>query len=328
MSFWRDAGAAFALVFRTPIAIFVLYGLAFTASFTALHGVDLQALAYLNPRKAYLWRVLSALAPTAWVLILVLLFSDWERTRSAWPPTRKDRMVVVFSLVLGMPFVVLPLVAQYIVWQEDPIVRAAFSTAVPAVHSPARSLLVNLTGLASGVLLGSVILGLHLQLIDRLPELRRRAEQSEPGGLEEDVRWYQRCRELLGLFLALCGVVMGSSILSVSAIRHLLNETLPPNAVLPTSPILGYGIYYTGLLASAYLPAYRSLKNVGQTLTERLARQSLPASATCKQRHEEREAARTWLGLQGSALQDFQQGLSIFTPLLASISSLILGPID
>jgi hypothetical protein len=199
-------------------------------------------------------------------------------------------------------------------------------TAVPIVHSPTKSILLNLAGLASGFLLASVILGLHLQLIDRLPELQRRAEQPETGGLEEDVRWYQRCREQLGLFLALCGVFLGTLILSLSSLRHLLNETLPPTSVLPTSPILGYGVYYTGLLGSAYLPTHRSLKSVGQTLAERLVRQSLPASVTWKQRHEEREAARTSLGLQGSPLQDFQQGISILTPLLASISSLILGP--
>lgn len=325
-SFWRDAGAAFALVFRTPIAAFVFYGLAFTVSFTAMHGAELQALASLSSRKAYLWRVLSALAPTAWTLILIVLLSDWERTRSAWPPTRKGRMVVALSLFLGMPFVVLPLVSQYMVWQEDPLVRTALSTAVPIANSPTRSILINLLGLACGVLLASVILGLHLQFIERLPEFQHRAEQPGSGGLEEDVRWYQRCREQLGLFLTLCGVIMGTSLLSLSSLRHLLNEALPPTTVFPTSPILGYGVYYSGLLASAYLPAHRALKNVGQALAEQLARPSSGAALTLKQRHEEREAARTWLGLQRSVLQDFQQALSILTPLLASISSLILGP--
>ncbi|OJT19121.1 hypothetical protein BO221_37090 [Archangium sp. Cb G35] len=325
-SFWRDARAAFALVFRTPIAGFVLYGLAFTVSFAAMHGANLQAVASLNSRKVYLWRVLSALPPTAWMLICIFLLSDWERTRSAWPSTRKGWMVITFSVLLGMPFIVLPLMAQYFVWMEDPRVHAAMLTAIPIAHSSTKSVLINLIGLASGVLLASVILGLHFQLIDRLPELQCRAEQPGSEGLEEDVRWYYRCREQLGIFLTLCCVIMGSSILGLSSLRHLINEILPPTAVVPTSPILGYGIYYTGLLASAYLPAHRALMNVGKTLAERLARQSLSDSVTWKQRNEEREAARTWLGLQRSPLQDFQQGLSILTPLLASLSSLLLGP--
>jgi hypothetical protein len=40
---------------------------------------------------------------------------------------------------------------------------------------------------------------------------------------------------------------------------------------------------------------------------------------------QEQQAIRTWLGLQSTALQDFQQGLSVLAPLLASLSALALG---
>ncbi|MCY1082894.1 hypothetical protein [Archangium lansingense] len=325
-SFWRDAGTAFALAFRSPLAIFIFYGLAFVSSFILMHGTELQALAYLHARKANLWRVLTAFAPTTWVTILVIVLSDWQRNRSAWPHTRKGRMTVALCVVLGLPFVLLPILAQYIVWKEEPLVRAAFSSALPAA-SPAKSFILNLAGVTSGALVASGILGVHIQLLERLPQLRRRAEQHEADGLDEDVRWYQQHRARLSGFLTLSGLLMGTSILSVSAIRHLLNEALSTSSLtLPTAPILGYGLYYTGLIASMYLPASKALKDAGQTIAERLVRQPLEAHVTWKQRNEEQEAAQTWLGLRGSALQDFQQALSVLTPLLASFSGLILGP--
>jgi hypothetical protein len=64
---------------------------------------------------------------------------------------------------------------------------------------------------------------------------------------------------------------------------------------------------------------------LGQGLAERLVRQSLDVDADWKQSFEEQRTASTYLGLQGSALQELQQGLTVLAPLLASISSLVLG---
>jgi hypothetical protein len=63
---------------------------------------------------------------------------------------------------------------------------------------------------------------------------------------------------------------------------------------------------------------------VGQALAERLVWQSLGVNPTWKHRLEEQQAISIQLGLQGSALQDLQQGLAVLAPFLASISSLTL----
>ncbi len=129
------------------------------------------------------------------------------------------------------------------------------------------------------------------------------------------------------VFLSLCALILGSSILSADAMRNLLNQAIAtPTGALQKAPVLGHGVYYSGLLASVYLPANKTLKDIGHLLAERLLQQSPGAHATWKQRYEEQQAARAWLGLQGSPLQELQQALSVLTPLFASLSSLALGP--
>jgi hypothetical protein len=46
---------------------------------------------------------------------------------------------------------------------------------------------------------------------------------------------------------------------------------------------------------------------------------------TWKEWFDELQAVRAWLGLRDSALQELQQGLAVLAPLLASLSTLILG---
>ncbi|MFY0572362.1 hypothetical protein ACN28E_52175 [Archangium lansingense] len=326
-SFWREAGSAFALVFHSPLAIYLLCNLTFVISLFALFGADVQGLAYLHSRQTNLWRMLTALAPTSWILTLVILFGDFEQNRSAWPRTRGTRMTVGLCSLLGLPLHGLPVLAQYIVLKKEPLVAVAIARVMPASDFYPRLLIANLLGLTTTILIFSGIIGIHTQLIGRMREFRHHAGSTGSGALDEDVRWYQRQESLLKRFLTLCAILLGSSIVSAGALRNLLNQAISTSTeTLPTAPILGYGIYCTGLLASAYLPAHNTLKNVGHLLAERMLQQSPGPPTTWKQRYEDQQAARAWLGLQGSALQDLQQGLSVLTPLLASISSLILGP--
>ncbi|AKJ08401.1 hypothetical protein ATI61_12724 [Archangium gephyra] len=326
-SVWREAGAAFALVFRTPLLIFLVCNLTFVTTLFALFGADVQGLAYLHPRQTSLWRMLTALAPTSWLLTLVILLGDFEQNLSAWPRTRGTRMTVVLCVLLGLPLHSLPLMAQYIVLKEEPLVAAAIATVLPTSDVYLKLHISNMLGLTATVLIFSGIIGVHTQLIGRLRELRHHSGATGSGALDEDVRWYQRQEVLLKRFLTLCAIMLGCSIVSVGALRNLLNQAISTSTeTLPTAPVLGYGIYCTGLLASVYLPAHNTLKRVDHLLAEQMLQQSPGAPTTWKQRYEEQQAAHAWLGLQGSALQDLQQGLSVLTPLLASISSLVLGP--
>lgn len=114
--------------------------------------------------------------------------------------------------------------------------------------------------------------------------------------------------------------------MSIGAFRNLLNAAATTQAeVIPAAAGMSFGIYFTGLLASLYLPASKTLADVGEALVNRLVRQSIGTHATWKQWSDEQQAVRTYLGLQGSALQELQQGLALLAPLLASISTLMLS---
>ena len=224
------------LVFRTPLALFLLYNLTFVTALLAMYGADIQDLAYLHSRQTNLWRMLAALTPTAWVTTLVILLGDFERSRSAWPRTRRARMTVALCVTLGLPLTVLPLVAQYIAWKEEPLIKAAIARVVPTSGLYLRMILASTLGLTTTILLFSGLIGVHTQLIDRLRELRHHVGPTGSGPLDEDVRWYQRQESLLKRFLTLCAIMIGSSLLSTGAMRNLVNQAIStPTEALATA---------------------------------------------------------------------------------------------
>lgn len=325
-SVWRDARGALSFIFRSPLVISLIGFLTFVTSLFAVFNAGRQGLAPLHLRQDTLWHMLAALALTTWVTTIVIVLGDFNRNRSAWPRTRREWMGVALYVSLTIPMHALPLLSQHYAWKEEPLVHAAVLRLEPH-PSLTKSLLINLLGLTNAALLTLGVVSVTVQLLARLPEYRRREEQHPSENLDEDVRWYQECRSRLRWFLNLIAFVIGISVLAMGAFRNLLNlSNLGSGAVFPIAPVIGYGLYYTGLIGGIYLSVDRILKDVGRTLTTRLVHQSLGEHATWKQRAEEQQAARTYLELQKSALQEFQQGLTVLSPLLASISSLILSP--
>lgn len=320
-----DARGALSLIFRSPLVIPIVGTLTFVAILVTFQGASLQGLAFLHSGQTPLWHMLFALTPTAWITSLFLVLGDFKKNRSAWPGTRREWMAAMLCTGLGLPLSLLPLLAQAYTWREDPLALSALLRAMP--HTFTQRLLVNLLGAVAEVLLIFGSLSVVIQLLARLPEYKRREEQHTLEGLDEDVRWYQRCRSRLRWFLNLFAIVMGSSLLSLAAVRNLINLANPsPSELFPITSIMGYGIYFTGLLGAFYLTAGRILKDVGQTLVARLVHQALGERATWKQRSEEQQAARVYLRLQYSPFQELQQGLTVLTPLFASLFSLLLSP--
>jgi hypothetical protein len=324
-SFWRDGRAAFALVFRSPIVLFIFCNLTFVTVLTVLQETGLQGLSYIHTDRTRFWHMLVALGPTAWLTCLLLLLGDFERNPSAWPSTRRGRLALLLCLVPLLLLLTLPLLAQLLTYREDPLVVRLILPLDP--NFLPKMVIVSLLGLPIYALHTSALVGIHLQLLARLPKYQHLGEAPGAESLEEEVLWYQRRQAQLKRFLSLTSALLGVSMLSVGALRNLINASVAPSAsaeMLPTTSVMSYGFYYSGLIASLYVPAHKTLKDVGQALAERLVWQSLGAHPTWKQRQEEQQAVRDHLGLQDSALQELQQGLAVFAPLLASISSLVL----
>jgi hypothetical protein len=323
-SIWRDSRGAFTFVFGSPLALLILFNLTFVTVLLVLQDANLASLAYLHSGRMQFWYMLIALSPTIWFTSFFLMFGDFGNYRSAWPRSRRGRMTLTLCLVPLLLLIALPLVGQFLTWKDSPLLATVL---MPIVSNfVPKAIGVNLLGLVTSVLPVSAMLGLHIQFLGRLPKYQHLGEPPGAESLDEEVLWYRHRQGQLQRILRLVSAMFGVSLLSVGALRNIINAAITsPAELFPTGPVMSYGLYYTGLIASIYVPAHRTLKLVGQSLAERLLSQSLGAHPTWKQRLEEQQAISTDLGLRDSALQELQQGLAVLAPFLASISSLVLG---
>ncbi|HEY0095320.1 MAG TPA: hypothetical protein VGB96_13390, partial [Archangium sp.] len=255
-SAWRDGRGAFALVFRSPVALFLLFNLTFVATLFVLMGTGLQTLAYLHSAHVRFWHMLIALTPASWLTALVLLLGDYRSPHSAWPHTRRGQLAMGLCLLPLLLLLALPLVAQFLAFRESPLVTTAMLSLDPNVFP--KMLSSSALGLTTATLHAVAMVGVHLQLLDRLPQYHP-GEPPEPRSLEEDVLWYQHRRGQLRRLLRLTSFILALSIVSVGALRNLLNAAMAtPAEQLPIAPVMSYGLYYTGLIATIYVPAHQT----------------------------------------------------------------------
>jgi hypothetical protein len=312
------------LLFDSPLAAFVLCIPVFMATSLLLVGTDLQSFAFWSSREVRLWHMLMAIWPTLFAGTLVAALNDIRRKRFPWPGTRNERTAVVLCTVLASLMYLLPFASSYYLPGSVLPANAEVLTRLPDFRT--KTIILNILGVVVLTLHTAGMFSVHAQLLTRPRESSAGREKPEAASLREEVLRYQYFRSRLERYLGFSATLTGISLLNVGALRDLLNEASPgPAELLPAGIVMAYGIYFTGMLAIIYLPAHRTLKELGQGLAERLVRQSLDVDADWKQSFEEQRTASTYLGLQGSALQELQQGLTVLAPLLASISALVLG---
>jgi hypothetical protein len=324
-SVWRDARAALSLVFGSPLGFFILAALTFGAAYLFQLGPNLQSLAFLGSGQSRLWHVFLSIQPTLWVATLFILWGEFRTHRPLWPGTRGEWMAVMLCTSVALVMSTLPFVAQFHTWQMNPSLKALGATSMSALR--AKLLVMSILGMTVGALQSLSLFCVHVQLLRLSSAAPSPEKEPEAGDLDDDVPRYLRLRAQLRLFLGLTAFNIGTSILCVGIIRNLLNEAVPARPeTFPAAPVVGYGIFFTGLIASGYLPARKTLMDVGDALAERLVRQSLGPHAPWKARSEELLAARVYLGMQESAFQELQQGIAVLAPLLGGLSSLLLSP--
>jgi hypothetical protein len=318
MSEPRDAGrSTFSLLFRSPLVFSVLCPLSFAATGLFL-GFPLDS------NRTRLWHLLVALQPALWFASVLVVFNDFRSHRQDWPVRRSARTAVVLCTLLAWVMNSFPFVVQLITQRWFLPVGVEALLQVP--HLRARLLILGMLSAVVATLHTAGMLSVHVQLLAYPREPAARGGEPEAAVLDDEVLRYQRLRLRLARFLVFSAVTIGTTALSLGAFRNLLTEFAPSLAgLIEPSRIMSYGVYYTGLLASVYLPTRKTLTEVGEALAVRFVRQSPAAGTSWKDWSQEQEAVRIWLGLQSTALQDFQQGLSVLTPLLASLSSLALG---
>ena len=325
MSEPRDRGpSVFSLLFRSPLSFFVLCSLTFMATLLLLGGASLDTLTLWDSRQTRLWNMLLALHPTVWVASLLIVSGDLAGHHPVWPRRWRGRLTAGLCTLLILGMTAVPIMIQFIIPPFPSSVNTELVTGIPAYR--AKMFLLNLCGTVIGTLHACGMFSVHVQLIGCLSEYRARPEATGVEELEQDVLHYQRLRSQLKRFLTVSAAIIGLTIVGASVFRGLLLAAYPSlPEVFPASTLMSFGLYLTGLLASVYLPAHKTLTDVGQMLTDRLLQRSLGPRSTWKQWLQEQQAIQTYLGLQGSALQELQQVLTLLTPFLASLSSLASG---
>ena len=305
--------SALSILFRSPLVVSVLCPLSVPAMVFFM-GVSLD--------RARLWHLLMAVQSGLWLASIIVVFNEFNRHRLDWPSRRSEWTAVVLCTLLAWVMNSFPHLVQLITQRWG--LPEGLDALLQFPHARAKLILLGMLSAAVSTLHIAGMVSVHVQLLAYPREPTARGEESTAGGLDGEVLRYQRLRSRLERALLFSAAIMGLAVLSLGAYRSLLKELAPSHVIEPSSDIT-YGIYYTAILASIYLPTRKTLTDVGEALAARFVRQAPAAGTTWKDWSQEQQAVRTWLGLQNSTLRDFQQGLSVLTPLLASLSALALG---
>jgi hypothetical protein len=327
----RKGPTLFSFLFRSPLILFALCWLTFVGSLLLLaapgsHGEALWRSALWRSYRTWLLYLLLGFS-SAFSVVSVVVAVGFKRTHCrVRSGTLAERSAVVlytaFACVLGLlpPLVIFTLRPP----EGGAPVDLDAMTQMPGFLGK-LCLLATWGGIGAAPHLFNLF-DVHVQLTGALPEYQGGGEEWESQSFDEEVLWYQRLRSQLKLSLGFIATSISIAVLISGAMSHLFKEALPHQPeLLPGSFAMAYGLYFTALLASAYLPASKTLAKVGEALADRLVQRSPHARATWKEWSEERQAVRTYLGLQGSAFKEVQEGLAVLTPLVASLSTLLLG---
>lgn len=315
-----------ALLSRSPLALPLLCVLTFVVSLLLLEVPGRWGETFWLSSKVWLLHFLCAFLPVLYVASLAAYFMGRKSHHWVGSCSSAERTAVVLFSVLGGALGVLPpiVVLVSLLQLEGTAVEFDAITQMPGFD--VKFSILAFLGWASGLPHAVGLVRMHVHLIASLPESQSTGRGPKSQGFDEDVLRYQRLRSRLRQSLGLIAAIIGAAVLLAGALRNLINEAAPSQPeLIPASSVMVYGLYFTALLASFYLPAHKSLTEMGEALANQLVLKSIGTRTTWKQWTEEHDAVRAYLGLRNSALSELRDGIALFAPLVASISSLLLA---
>ncbi|HEX5753917.1 MAG TPA: hypothetical protein VFZ09_47475 [Archangium sp.] len=308
---------------RSPLALSVLCPGVFLASLLLLQSPGRVGDAFLHSSRTWLLHGLAALLPVIYVVTLLAALGSPHPVR-AGTPTQRGAVVfctVLFFVLGALPAIVVPL--------NSPLVEVFPVDVDSLAEMPGARVklaLLGILGAAVAIPHVSHCFGIHVQLIGSRAEPHEAPGVLDTRELQAAVLRYQQLRSQLRRSLDLIAASIGTNVLALGAMRNVVLDALPARHVsFDASFLVAIGVYLTGLLASIYLPARQTLNAAGEALSGRILQSSLGPHATWKNWTEERQAVRAYLGLRDSVLKELQDGITVLSPLVASISSLLLG---
>jgi len=158
-------------------------------------------------------------------------------------------MAVLFCTSVALVTYSLPFVAQVLLWREHPALKALNTSSMSAYNT--RVHILAIIGMAVATLQALGLVCVYVQLLRLSPVSPPRGKEPEARDLDDTVPRYLRLRAQLRLFLGLAALNFRMSMLSIGISRNLLNEAFPSRPELfPAAPLVAYGVYFTGLIAS------------------------------------------------------------------------------
>jgi hypothetical protein len=159
------------------------------------------------------------------------------------------------------------------------------------------------------------------------------AELDAPGAKEAiSVARYLELRGRVRRRLSVTGAIISLAIFTAGVISRATSSGAPlgsPEVILSTATWLGGGLS-TLLLIAVYVPAHLALNRAGHILAERAMGNTKPSMDPAPNEFEawldRRDAIERYLGLKQGSLEAIQASLSVLAPLLASLTTLAIGP--
>jgi len=323
----RGGPALGALLFRSSLAFSVLCPLALAASLLLLELPGRQGEAFWRTPRVWFVHALCAFLPVLSLASFIVYFGG--RKRSALPAragSSSERSARVLCMLISVCVTVLPPISLAISPPRLPG-SIEWDAIVEMPGFLTKWMIVGTLGLVAGLPHVWDLFSIHVQISAARWEHQVTDSAPEIEGLEGSVLRTQRLRSRLKQSFGFITAIMGAATLLLGAVRNLLQEAFPSQPdLLPASFVMAYGLYFTALLAVVYLPVHKGLTELGETLANQLVLTSIGTRVTWKQWTEELQAVRVYLGLRDSALREFQNGIAVFVPLVAGISSLLLSP--
>lgn len=255
---------------------------------------------FISSPEFRVWLLLIGAQTALWFAIVIPL-ADLLRTLSF------DKRILPKCVLYLLGFILLFAETKYSRPEVHPL-------AYHAVKMP----IINFIGSIAGTL---AILGIWL-VQAALDRMKLRLESREEP--TKDVKNFLSLQTKLERFLLAAGIIIGAATLATGGLR---NATLAydKTAIFPREYVLLYGMFFSGMLALIYGPAYASLLAVRSRLHDALVPIPETPPDSWNSWHSNRKAVGELLQVQSGPIASFTNGVSILTPLIGSLVAILLG---
>jgi hypothetical protein len=255
---------------------------------------------FISSPEFFVWLLLIGAQTALWFAIVIPLVELW-RTLSF------DKRI--------LPKCGLYLLGVMLLFAESKYSRPVVH---PLAYQTLKMPLISFIGSIAGTL---AIVGIWL-----VQAASERMECRLESGAEhtKEVKIFLDLQTKLERFLLAAGIIIGAATLATGGLR---NATLAyeKTAPFPRENVLLYGMFFSGLLALIYVPAYASLSAVRSALHDAMVPIPETPPDSWNGWYSDRKAVGELLQVQSGPIASFTNGVSILTPLAASLVAILLG---